>query len=74
MTIIAEKPFLEKSDGVFRSISSMLDSCQKRQIEYLAIFRNGIQYGKYRSVSAGVCISLTCGHCKQFWLPCLKKV
>lgn len=32
MTITAQKPFLETSDGVLRSISSVLDSCQKSKL------------------------------------------
>lgn len=32
MTVIAQKPFLETSDGDLRSISSMLDSCQKSKL------------------------------------------
>lgn len=48
----------------------MLDSCQKKQIEYLAILR-GIQHRKYSPVSAG--IGFTCAAVHKFWFPCVSQ-
>lgn len=52
--LLLRSVFLETSDGVLSSISSILDSCQKKQIEYLATLREGIEHRKYRAVCAGV--------------------
>lgn len=74
MAVIAQNPFLETSDGVLRSRISMLDSCQEKQITYLVIFRKGLQRRKYRTVSAGICIGLTCVHCKQLLVTLYPKM
>lgn len=58
VTIIAQKVFFETSDGVLSSIFWMLDSCQKKQIGYLATLREGIQHRKSSPVPAGLQPSL----------------
>lgn len=71
--LLLRSVFLETSDGVLSSISSMLDSCQKRQIEYLATLREGIQHRKHSPVSAVVGIGFTCAPAHKFWLPCVSR-
>lgn len=71
--LLLRSVFLETSDGVLSSISSMPDSCQKKQIEYLATLREGIQHSKHRPVSAGAGIGFTRAPAHGFWLPCVSQ-
>lgn len=74
MTVIAQNPFLETSDGVLRSSISMLDSCQRKQIEYLIIFRRCHQCRKHRTVSARSCIGHTSAHCQKLLVTLYPKM
>lgn len=65
--------FLETSDGVLSSISSMLDSCQKKQIEYLETLKEGTQHRKYSPGSAGVGIGFPFAPGHRFCLPCVSQ-
>lgn len=67
--LLLRRVFLETSDGVLSSISSMLDSCQKKQIEYLATLREGTEHRKCSPVSAGAGFPRAAAH--KFWFPCV---
>lgn len=69
--LLLRRVFLETSDGVLSSISSMLDSCQKKQIEYLATLREGTEHRKCSPVSAGA--GFTCAAEHKLWFPCVPR-